>query len=107
MKENITWIIHCLFPWIQDVQQVQQDIGYVFYREGGWSWSIPYIAGVYALSCEVKPSITPDEFWKTALRTGTTVEFRRNSKLHSLGKIINPVKLIQSLKNNSWEFSLL
>lgn len=74
---------------------------YVFYREGGWSWSIPYIAGVYALPCEVKSSITPDEFWKTALRTGTTVEFRRNSKLHSLGKIINPVKLIQSLKNNS------
>ena len=28
---------------------------YVFYREGGWSWSIPYIAGVYALAAQVKP----------------------------------------------------
>jgi hypothetical protein len=36
---------------------------YVFYREGGWSWSIPYIAGVYALAAQVKPAITPDEFW--------------------------------------------
>ncbi|MHC6180323.1 S8 family serine peptidase [Clostridium sp. JNZ X4-2] len=74
---------------------------YVFYREGGWSWSIPYIAGIYALSCEVKPSITPDEFWRTALKTGSTVKFGKNSKLCSSAKIINPLKLIQSLKNNS------
>ncbi|MHB9030832.1 MAG: S8 family serine peptidase, partial [Candidatus Latescibacterota bacterium] len=33
---------------------------YAFYRQGGWSWSIPYIAGMYALAAQVKPSITPD-----------------------------------------------
>ncbi|GAF73964.1 unnamed protein product, partial [marine sediment metagenome] len=32
---------------------------YVFYREGGWSWSIPYIAGVYTLAVQVDPEITP------------------------------------------------
>ena len=74
---------------------------YVFYREGGWSWSIPYIAGVYALACEIKPSITPDEFWETALRTGSAIEFGKNIKSCSSARIINPVKLIQSLKNNS------
>jgi subtilisin family serine protease len=45
---------------------------YVFYREGGLSWSIPYIAGVYSLAAQAKPDITPDPFWSTALQTGRT-----------------------------------
>jgi hypothetical protein len=48
---------------------------YVFYRVGGWSWSIPWIAGLYALSCQVKPDITPELFWETALLTGDSLEF--------------------------------
>jgi hypothetical protein len=36
---------------------------YVFYANGGWSWSVPYLAGLYALACHVKPTITPEEFW--------------------------------------------
>jgi hypothetical protein len=47
------------------------DEDYVFYRHGGWSWVTPYIAGLYALACQVKPDITPEVFWKTALETGT------------------------------------
>jgi len=47
---------------------------YVFYREGGWSWSIPYIAGLYALACQVKPDLTPEVFWAQALQTGDSVE---------------------------------
>jgi hypothetical protein len=46
---------------------------YVFYRNGGWSWSIPYIAGLYALACQVMPGITPEEFWAKALETGDSV----------------------------------
>ncbi|AGY77819.2 hypothetical protein LAbrini_18065 [Clostridium autoethanogenum] len=73
---------------------------YAFYREGGWSWSIPYIAGVYALACQVDPNIDPEEFWKVALKTGDTIEFKNKGKVYELGKIINPVKLIQNLKAN-------
>ena len=47
---------------------------YVFYREGGWSWSIPYIAGLYALACQVRPDITPELFWIKAIETGDSVE---------------------------------
>jgi len=47
---------------------------YVFYREGGWSWSIPYIAGLYALACQVRPDITPEVFWAKAVETGDGVE---------------------------------
>jgi hypothetical protein len=28
---------------------------YVFCRQGGWSWSIPFIAGTYALAAQVEP----------------------------------------------------
>jgi hypothetical protein len=49
---------------------------YAFYRIGGLSWSIPWIAGLYALSCQVKPDITPEIFWKTALATGDSLEFQ-------------------------------
>ena len=46
---------------------------YVYYRRGGWSWVIPYLAGLYALACQVKPSVTPEEFWLKAAETGDTI----------------------------------
>lgn len=75
----------------------QED--YVFYTQGGISWSIPYVAGLYALSCQVDPDITPDEFWKVALTTGTTIDLEYNGKKLRLGKIVDPVKLMESLKS--------
>jgi len=45
---------------------------YTFHRQGGWSWVAPYLAGLYALACQVDPDITPELFWETALATGTT-----------------------------------
>lgn len=73
---------------------------YVFYRNGGWSWSIPYIAGLYALACQVNPAITPDVFWEKALLTGDTIKLNNNGKEYELKKIVNPTKLIESIKNN-------
>jgi hypothetical protein len=71
---------------------------YVFYREGGWSWSIPYIAGAYALAAQVKPEITPDEFWRLALQTGKTIELKQNGILYKLGIILDPIALITELQ---------
>lgn len=72
---------------------------YVFYSAAGWSWSIPYIAGLYALACQVKPNVTPQEFWNKALETGDIIEIDKEGKKYKLGKIANPVKLMESLKN--------
>jgi hypothetical protein len=47
---------------------------YVFYREGGLSWTTPYLAGVYALACQVKPDITPEQFWAKAFATGDVID---------------------------------
>lgn len=70
---------------------------YVFYRNGGVSWSIPYISGLYALSCQVKPDITPEIFFKEAISTGSIKGVEKDGKEYKMGTIINPQKLIEAL----------
>lgn len=72
---------------------------YVFYRVGGWSWSIPYIAGVYALAAQVEPAITPERFWMLAMKTGRTIELEKNGKKIPFGPILNPAKLIDAIRS--------
>lgn len=74
------------------------DEGYVYYAEGGLSWAIPYAAGLYALACQVKKDITPREFWDKALRTGDSIDIEKDGNIYQLKRIVNPVKLIESLK---------
>lgn len=71
---------------------------YVFYREGGWSWSIPYIAGVYALVAQVDPAITPDRFWALALETSRTTKIEYSRQTVSFGPILDPAALIKALQ---------
>lgn len=71
---------------------------YAFCRVGGWSWVVPYIAGLYALSCQVKKDLTPAEFWKEALSTASFVKIKGGDTMFNLGPIVNPVALIDSLK---------
>jgi len=69
---------------------------YVFFRRGGWSDVEPFLAGLYALACQVRPEITPDLFWETALDTGQPLEFRKGDKTYD-GRIVDPVRLIERL----------
>jgi hypothetical protein len=71
---------------------------YVFYRIGGWSWSIPYLGGAYALAAQVRPEITPEEFWETALDTGRTIQIEQEGKMYDFGVILDPQALIEALK---------
>lgn len=71
---------------------------YVFYGDGGWSWSIPYIAGVYALAAQVDPNVTPDRFWALALRTGRTIDLNRDGRKCKFGPILDPAGLIAALQ---------
>lgn len=70
---------------------------YVFYRQGGWSWAMPYIAGMYALAAQAQPDITPDDFWSTALQTGRTVTLTHQGESIQFGPILDPVALIDAL----------
>jgi hypothetical protein len=71
---------------------------YVFYRQGGASWTAPYVAGVYALAVQVDPAITPERFWSLAARTGRTIELNRQGMSRSLGPIVDPVRLIRAIQ---------
>jgi hypothetical protein len=73
------------------------DADYVFYAEGGWSWVVPYLAGLYALGCQVNPDINPEQFWEAALQTGTTIPWEHAGATRSLGPIVQPVALLQAL----------
>jgi hypothetical protein len=52
---------------------------------------------MYALAAQVKPQITPQEFWKIALETGQTIEILHESQTYQLGPILDPVALIAAL----------
>jgi beta-glucanase (GH16 family) len=69
---------------------------YFFCRQGGWSWSIPYIAGTYALACQADPTMTSERFWKLALKTGRTILLKHGGKDVPFGPIIDPVALIKA-----------
>lgn len=74
---------------------------YVFYSNGGWSWCVPYLAGLYALACQVRPDITPETFWAAALKAGRSIPVDCAGKSVELGTIVDPVTLINSLQRGS------
>ena len=59
----------------------------------------PFLAGIYALACQVKPEITPEIFWDKALETGEKRIVHRGDKEIS-GRIINPVRLIEWIESD-------
>lgn len=71
---------------------------YAYYRQGGWSWVVPYLEGVYALGLQVRPDLTPTEFYRVALATGSYSTVTRDGKSYRFGPIINPGALIAKLK---------
>jgi hypothetical protein len=74
---------------------------YAFYSVNDWNLFLPYIAGLYALACQEKPGITPEEFIDKSVKTSDILEIMNiniNYK-YKLKNIVNPTKLIQSLGN--------
>jgi hypothetical protein len=71
---------------------------YVHYSYAGWSWSVPWLAGLYALACQVCPEVTPELFWQEALKTGRTIQLNHNGETMEFGTIADPVRLIEALR---------
>lgn len=65
---------------------------YTFERQGGMSWTVPWLAGLAALACQVNPDIEPAqivELWKeTAAPT-------------DLGPVIDPPAFIEKVKQQA------
>jgi hypothetical protein len=73
------------------------DPDYVLYRSGGASWTAPYLAGLYALACQVKPEVTAEEFLAVASQTGDRLELPALEKQGIPTRIVNPPRLIETL----------
>jgi subtilisin family serine protease len=71
---------------------------YVFYRTGGMSWAVPWIAGLYALACQVKPDITPQAFWEVARKTSVPAMTTYGGKAARFGSIIDPQAVVSALR---------
>ena len=67
---------------------------YVYYQGGGWSWAVPWVAGLYALACQVSPDMTPERFWAEALRTGRTIQLHHSGEDINFGTIADPAALM-------------
>lgn len=71
---------------------------YSFFKTGCPSWEVPYISGLYVLACQVNPEVTPALFWEKALETGHYIKIDADQGKSFTGKIINPTKLYETLK---------
>lgn len=69
---------------------------YVFYRDGGFSWAVPYEAGLYALCCQVNPDITPVLYEEAMIKTANVIKLDGKNC-----KIVNPKALIEEVKENN------
>lgn len=66
------------------------DNEYRYEARGGWSWAIPYFAGVYALALQVKPNLKIERFLEIVRSTA--------GKNKKGVKVINPGGIIEVLK---------
>ena len=72
--------------------------GYEFGASGGLSWSVPWLAGLYALCIQADDDLTPELFIEKAFETGTIQTIEYQGKSSEFGTIIDPTALIEELK---------
>jgi len=66
------------------------DNEYVYEAKGGWSWAVPYFAGVFALALQVNPDLTNEKFLEIIKRTAGKTKKGLN--------VINPPRIIEEIK---------
>ncbi len=72
--------------------------GYEFASSGGLSWSVPWLAGLYALCLQTDQDLTPEEFIQTAFETGTVQTLEYEGTSYELGTIVDPTALTEALE---------
>jgi hypothetical protein len=58
------------------------------------SWTVPYLAGLAALGCQIDPTLKPNEIVQLWLRTATQAP---------AGPVVNPAGFIQAIKERRQE----
>ncbi len=73
---------------------------YAYWRYAGLSWAVPYLAGVYALACQVHPDVTPERFLRLAADTGRSTKLEVGGKTLSFGRVVDPAALLRRLQSD-------
>lgn len=72
---------------------------YAYFAEGGMSWAVPYVAGLYALACQVKPEVSYEEFLAAAQATARPVSIWKDKETeYPYGRAVDPAALLEALK---------
>ena len=75
---------------------------YAYFAEGGMSWTVPYVAGLYALACQVKPEVTYEEFLTAAQATANPISiWPEEGEEYPYGKVVDPAALLARLEEGS------
>ena len=69
---------------------------YVYYGGGGFSWVVPYVAGLYCLCVQAFPDINPQIFYDMVYSTAAILWKYEisNGSLYQL-RIVNPEKVVK------------
>jgi len=71
---------------------------YAYFAEGGMSWAVPYVAGLYALACQVRPEITFEEFLAAAqAAAGPVSTWTEEGREYPYGRVVDPEALLARL----------
>lgn len=74
---------------------------YTYYARGGEGWSVPYVAGLYALACQAVPDLTFEAFAAAALDTARSVFVLRGDLAYPYGQVADPFALLSALQPDS------
>ena len=75
---------------------------YAYYSDGGFSWGVPYLAGIAALAKQVKPNLNMEDFIPLARKTSDSIIAKDSTgKEYKIKYFINPVRLIDGLENSA------
>lgn len=88
-----------LFPMSRTFAGCTGTSDYQIVREGGLSWAVPWCAGFYALCCQVKPDITPEEFIEILNTTSVPAQTTIKGLELTFGKIPDPAAVIRELED--------
>ena len=69
---------------------MQNENDFVYFGEGGLSWSSPWLAGAYALALQVDPQLSPEEFLKLVYETGH--ESNGYYRIADINKVIEQIQ---------------
>ncbi len=71
---------------------------YVHYANGGLSWAVPYLTGLYALGVQMYPLLTKELFLQTLRQTATPQTCTYQGKEFTARYLVNPAAFIKQLQ---------